>query len=179
MARVAATALMVTAICFSATARAQPVACCGIGVDDVDLADVKPEVEAPPPAPPLTLPLPPCCGMAAIAPGEPSDGELTGVIAGAASAAVVSYLLATLFASTQPHNVPLVDGIPVLGAIVAASRNPLDDRTTPLLLFSAGVQAIGILVAATVGVGLAERRQIRLDFGACPSGAGASVSWHF
>ncbi|MGZ3428345.1 MAG: hypothetical protein ACXVCV_16950, partial [Polyangia bacterium] len=94
-------------------------------------------------------------------------------------AATISYLFAAILISQQPHSVPTVDAIPVVGTIVAAQRYVLDPSATPLLLFSAGVQAIGILVAGVGAAELAARRRLMLDVGASATGAGVGVTWRF
>ena len=170
----AATALMVaTILSLGSTARGQPSG--GVDVQDAD--------EAPPPEQPrLAAPVLPaltpccCCGMASIGPSEP---ELTAVIAGGSAAAIMAYVFAAVYANAQPHSVPAIEGIPVAGAIVAAVRNPADDRGTPLLLFSAGVQAIGILVAAVTGADLAERRRLNLEVAPCAGGGAIGVTWRY
>ena len=101
------------------------------------------------------------------------------MIAAGEPAATVASLIAAVSMNSEPHRGLPVEGLPVVGAIVAAARNPADDRTTPLLLFSAGVQAIGILVAGVTVAELAERRHLLLDVGASPSGAGVSVTWRY
>jgi hypothetical protein len=151
-----AAALMVAGILsYSATARGQPAS---FGVQDAD----------PPPS---------CCFGCAARPEEPTEAELTGIIVAGATGAAVSQLLALVFIHDQPHNVPAVDTIPVIGTIVAAQRSPVDARTTPLLLFSAGVQAISILLAGIAGAELAARHRLLVDVTASPTGAGVGVTW--
>ncbi len=169
MARIAAAAVMVmTILSLASVARGQPSSIVGLQ-DAGPVPDDEPDALVP-----TASPLAPCCccGMDRIG---ATDRELTGVIAGGAAAAIVSYLFATLYATAQPHSLPTVEGIPIAGAIVAAARNPVDDRNAPLLLFSAGVQAIGVLVAAVAGADRAELRRLNIEVGACPGGFG--VSW--
>ncbi|MDB4970256.1 MAG: hypothetical protein JWN44_5945 [Myxococcales bacterium] len=171
-----AAALMVAVMLSSgATARGQPVAgVAGLGMVDVDPVPVEPalasESDDQPRPPPRGCC---CCGFL---PPAPSEHELTGMLAAGVSAAGVAYLFATVYTLTQPH-AQSVDLLPVVGAIASAARSPLYDRSPPLLLFSAGVQAVGILVAVAVGAELASRRRLMIDVGASPCGAGVSVTW--
>jgi hypothetical protein len=112
-------------------------------------------------------------------PGEPTDTELTAVIVAGATAATISYLFAAVLISQQPHSVATVDNIPVIGTIIAAQRYVADPSATPLLLFSAGVQAIGILIAGVGGAELAAHHRLQVDVGASASGAGAGITWRF
>ncbi len=161
MARVsmAAAAIGVASFFFCAPAYSEPVACapgtcCGCGPLDPD---------------PLALP-----------PLEtPRRAELDAVLASGAAATVVSSVAAVLLARNQPHSIPAVDDIPVAGAVAAAARNTTDQRDTPLLLFTAGVQAMGLLVIAAAATDLAELRRLQLDLEAGPGGCGAAVTLRF
>ncbi|MCU1279301.1 MAG: hypothetical protein JWM53_2847 [bacterium] len=169
MGQAAAAALMVAAILScSATARGQPAL---IGMQD-DLQDAVPDAEPPPPS---------CCCCCRFVPkpGEPTETELTAVIVAGATGAALSQFLALVFIANQPHSLPAVDTIPVIGTIFAAQRNVLDARTMPLLLFSAGVQAIGILVAGVAGAELAAQRRLLVDLAASPAGAGVGITWRY
>jgi hypothetical protein len=178
--RALAAALVVSAILsFGSTARGQP-------VDTVDVSDVDPapteETSAPSPPPTSgpslvpAAPLPcvhPCCCH--LEDSETTDAELKGVVVGGVTTAIVSYLFASVFASTQPH-FSLVDGIPIVGAITSVAHNRLDDQRTPVLLFSAALQTAGVLLAVASGVELKERRRYRIDVGACPYGASVAIT---
>jgi hypothetical protein len=158
MTRTVAAAMVAAAIwSYHSTARGQPAI---IGMQDAD-----------PPAPPAC-----CCRLA---PGDPEEVELTAVIAASATVVAVSHLLAIAFIANQHHGLSAIDPIPVIGTIIAAQRNALDDRTVPLLLFSAGVQAIGILVVGMASAELAQRHRLLVDAFASSSGAGISIGWRY
>jgi hypothetical protein len=110
---------------------------------------------------------------------EVSEDELEAVLIGGASAAALGYLVSSVLVATQPHRTPVVDSIPVFGAVWSVAHNETSDRTTPLLLFSAGVQAIGILVTVASATELHDLRKLGLDIGVCSSGAGASFTWRY
>jgi hypothetical protein len=131
------------------------------------------------PAPP---PAPSCCACSMTCAQPPparvrhhtgaSDGELEALVATGVALAVVSYAFSTVYAETQPHSVTAVDAIPVVGAAVWSARNPSRDASSAML-FAAGVQAIGILMATATGVELAERRNaVDIGVGAGPDGGG-------
>jgi len=172
MARSVAAAWVVAAIVsFGSAARAQP-ALIGVGVQDAD----------PPTADDAPRQLLPCnCRLVPeLSPLDPNEVELTSAIVASASVAGLSYIMALTLAS-RSNGASAVSAIPVFGAIVTAQRNHnLDDSTTPLLLFSAGVQAIGILVAAVAGADLARlRRRVEVDLSVSPAGGCVSTTWRF
>ncbi|MCA1664771.1 MAG: hypothetical protein LC659_10955 [Myxococcales bacterium] len=107
----------------------------------------------------------------------PSEHELHAVMAGGATAAVAAYVLGVFAARAQTHESAAVDGIPIAGAVASAARNAPDDRNTPLLLFSAGVQAMGLLVIAAAATDLAALHRWSVDVGAGPGGCGVRLTW--
>jgi hypothetical protein len=164
MTRTVAAAMVATAIwSYHSTARGQPAI---IGVQDAD----PPLAGSVPPAPQQC-----CCRFV---PVDPEESELTAVIVASATAVAVSHLLATAFIVNQRGLSP-IDPIPVVGTIIAAQRNSVDDRTVPLLLFSAGVQAIGILVVGMASAELAQRHRLLVEAFASPSSAGVSIGWRY
>ena len=106
----------------------------------------------------------------------PSQSELVGLLAGGAAVTATSYALGIVLARQQPHSQLAVDTLPIVGPMVAAARNPSDDRNASLLSFLAGAQAMGILVMAAAASDLAEQRRLMIDFSAGPNGCGASVT---
>jgi hypothetical protein len=164
MTRTVAAAMVAAAIwSYHSTARGQPAI---IGVQDVD-----PSFAAAAPPPPR-----PCCCR--FVPSDPEESELTAVIVAGATAVAVSHLLATAFIVNQ-HGASPIDPIPVIGTVIAAQRSAADDRTVPLLLFSAGVQAIGILVVGMASAELAQRHRLLVEAFASPSAAGVTIGWRY
>lgn len=186
--RAAATVVSAILSC-SAVAHGQTFAAGAVGISD---ADPPLDAELPPPPPSAASPAPMHCNCTPsyCAPGcdammpplinpEVSEDELEAVLIGGASAAALGYLVANVLVATQVHRTAVVDGIPVFGAIWSVAHNDAGDRTTPLLLFSAGVQAIGILVTVAAATELHDLRRLNLDISACATGGSMSVSWRF
>lgn len=144
-----------------------------------------PDIPVAPPAPiaqppPIAL-VPADCGCSAREPEPvplfgPSREDLEGLLAGGAGVAIASYFLGTQLARSQDHSLPVVDNIPIVGAVASAARNS-GGRDTPLLLFSAGVQAMGLLIVAATASDLAELKRLSIEVG--PNGCGASFTWRF
>jgi hypothetical protein len=153
-----ATAAMVLAAIFSygAVARGQTSSCDGIGIIDAD------------------QPLRSECPSMVVS----SDEELRGAIIGGAVTAGVAYLFASALAALQPQRSPYVDSIPVFGAIWSAAHNEPSDRTQ-LLIFSAGLQAAGLLITLVTAAELHAPERLRFEVGACATGAGAAVTWRY
>ncbi|MCU1276541.1 MAG: hypothetical protein JWM53_87 [bacterium] len=171
--RASAGLIVATILWCGSTARGQPAA---IGVQDADPEPI-PAAEpllAPPPPPPTSSCC--CCPHLVL---DPTEREAIALIAAGAAAAAVGYLFSTVYLFSQPHSQQAVDAIPIAGGIIAAARGRADDRDTPLLLFAAGVQAIGTLLAATAGAELAAQRRLSVEVGASPCGGGVAVTWRY
>lgn len=179
----AAAAMVVSALLSgSAVAHGQSFVSGSAGVSDVDPpieADLTPNVQSAglPPCPCTPTMCAPSC-MPLIAP-EVSEDELEAVLIGGASAAALGYLVSNVIVSTQPHRTPVVDAIPIFGAVWSVAHNETADRTTPMLLFSAGIQAIGLLVTVASATELHDLRKLGIDLGVSANGAGASLTWHY
>ena len=173
MARVTAAAATVVSAILScgAVAHAQSFACGNVGVAD---ADPPLDAELAPPGAPRGSCVP-------LIPSEVSESELEGVLIGGASAAALGYVVANVLVATQPHRTQLLDGIPVFGAVWSVAHNEASDRTTPLLLFSAGVQAIGLLVTIAAATELHDLRRLGIEVGggACSNGGAVSFTWRY
>ncbi|HEY2746098.1 MAG TPA: hypothetical protein VGL86_15790 [Polyangia bacterium] len=186
--RAVASTVVVAILSYGGAARAQSFACGSVGLAD---ADPPLDAELIPPAqpsccpPPATTPCTHCqpsqcahCRLL-IAPPDVTEDELEAVLIGGVSAAALGYLVANVIISQQPHRTPTIDGIPVFGAIWSVAHNQAMDRTTPLLLFSAGVQAIGLLVTVAAATELHDLRRLGLDFSASAQGAGVTYTWRY
>ena len=112
-------------------------------------------------------------------PSEVSESELEGVLIGGVSAAALGYLVANVLVATQPHRNAVLDGLPVFGAVWSVAHNEASDQATPLLLFSAGVQAIGLLVTVAAATELHDLRRLGIEVGACSSGGTVSFTWRY
>jgi hypothetical protein len=193
--RAAASTVVVAILSCSAAARAQSFAAGSVGIGDVD-PPLDAELAPPPPpvclSPPATTPCMHCQGSQCaqcqpamcphclpLVPKEASEDELEAVLIGGVSAAALGYLVANVLVAQQPHRTPTVDGIPVFGAVWSVAHNEAMDRTTPILLFSAGVQAIGLLVTVASATELHDLRRLGLDFSASASGAGMTYTWRY
>jgi len=125
---------------------------------------------------------PGCCQLVPPPPNQldpangPSRRELNAVMAGGATAAIGAYVAGIFAARAQNHQNIAIDSIPIAGAVASAARNAPDDRT-PLLLFSAGVQAMGLLVIAAAATDLAALRRLSVDVGAGPNGCDVRLTW--
>lgn len=167
--RVAAATVVSAFLSCSTLAHAQSFACGSVGIADVD-----PPLDAelvPPGAPPGSC--------VPLVPSETTERELEAVLISGVTAAALGYLVSNVLVNTQPHRNLVIDNIPIFGAIWSVSHNSADDRSTPLLLFSAGVQAIGLLVTVASATELHDLRRIGLEVSACSSGGGVSLSWHY
>jgi hypothetical protein len=109
----------------------------------------------------------------------PSERELQGVLAAGAATGIAAYLASVFVARAEPHSIAAVDGIPIVGAMVASARNPGDRQGAPLLLASAGLQMAGLLMAAAAATELHEMHSWSVAVGAGRDGCGATVTWHF
>lgn len=192
--RAAATVVSAILSC-SAIAHAQSFGPGSIAIADADPPlDEELPADTTPPPPPLLPPtaspsMPHCtctpamcmpgCDMPPLVNPEVGEDELEAVLIGGASAAALGYLVSNVLVAMQPNRTAVVDGIPVFGSIWSVAHNDAGDRTTPLLLFSAGVQAIGILVTVAAATELHDLRRLNLDINACATGAGMSVGWRF
>jgi hypothetical protein len=122
-----------------------------------------------------------CAGAKGLAPSSvdpqkgPSRAVLDGLLAGGATMAVTSYVLGVILAHDMPHSSLAVDGLPIVGPIVAAAQSP-GDRNAPLLSVLAGATAMGSLVVAAVATDLAAQRRLRIAFGAAPNGCGVTMT---
>ncbi|HEX8950983.1 MAG TPA: hypothetical protein VF945_04010 [Polyangia bacterium] len=163
MARVGvALVVAVVAACVSRPAFAQPQPCSCCNCDAIDLT-LPP---SPPPRAPPSIP-------------GPSEAELEGALAGGVTALAASYVLGVLVAWHEPHTNAVVDRLPVVGPVAAAARNASDDENVPLLLFSAGVQAMSVMLIAAAATDLSALRHMQLAFGAGPDGCGVTLTGRF
>jgi hypothetical protein len=188
--RAAATVVSAILSC-SAVAHAQSFGPGSIAIADADPPlDEEPADTSPPTPPPTASPsMPHCtctptmcvpgCDLPPLVNPEVGEDELEAVLIGGASAAALGYLVSNVLVAMQPHRTAVVDGIPVFGAIWSVAHNDAGDRTTPLLLFSAGVQAIGILVTVAAATELHDLRRLNLDISASATGGSMSVGWRF
>ena len=113
-----------------------------------------------------------CCAPACDPQPPTIDGELYAVMAAGVALAASAWAFTIGYVSTQPHSWMPMDAVPVVGNIAYAVRRDQDPRV-PLVLFAAGVEVIGALVAATVGLELARQpKWIRVDVSASRDGAG-------
>src|SRR3954447_9570054 len=76
---------------------------------------------------------------------------------------IPAYVAGTAYASTLPHSVRAVDSIPIIGALIAGTRETSRDNQA-VLFFSAGVQVVGAIVAALSAVELARVRANRVEY---------------
>jgi hypothetical protein len=162
MARVVVALMVFACVSAPSLAAADECSCCNCSG-----ADLSPP---PPPTPPGVEP--------ELVPG-PSEGELEGALAGGITALAASYVLGVLVAWHEPHTNVVVDRIPIVGPVASAARNSADDQNVPLLLFSAGVQAMSAMVIAAAATDLTTLRRIQVSVGAGPDGCGMTLSGHF
>jgi len=116
-----------------------------------------------------------CCCAADPLQG-PTARQLETLMRVGAAVAIASYITGTVYALSQ-HNAWLaVDAIPLAGPVASVARNPSQD-TAPTLLMSAGLQAIGMIIATASGMELLDRRRF-IDVGAFAGrdGGGAGVT---
>jgi hypothetical protein len=88
---------------------------------------------------------------------------------------VPAYVAGAAYASTLQGSVRAVDTIPVIGALIAGTREASRDNHAALF-FSAGVQVIGSLVAVLSAVELAHAHSSRCEFAVSVTGQGAALS---
>lgn len=173
MARVVVVVALVVGACLwcPASARAQTCSCC-----DCEVVDLT----TPPPLPPALDPsfVDPLVFDPSLVHG-PSEAELEGALAGGVTALAASYILGVLVAWHEPHTNVVVDRIPIVGPVAAAARNASDDENVPLLLFSAGVQAMSVMLIAAAATDLAALRRMQIAVAAGPDGCGLTLSGRF
>ncbi len=109
----------------------------------------------------------------------PSLRELEALLAGGVALTAASYVFGVITAERAPHSITAVDTIPIVGAVASAVRNANDPHVAPLLVLSAGAQAMGLVILAAAGSELAEKRHLLIDVGAGPDGCHAGVTWRF
>ena len=169
--RAVAATVVIAILASSAATRAQSFAGGTITLGDVDPPPN--DAAEPPPPPPLCV----CPRCLPPPPDAPSEDELEAVLVGGVSAAALGYLVSNVMVAQQTHRTPTVDSIPVFGAVWSVAHNSAADRSTPLLLFTAGVQAIGILVTIAAATELHDLRN--LELAASPTGAGVTYTWRY
>ena len=172
MARVVVALGMVVAawVASPSIARAQACTCCDCQLHDLTLAP--PPDALPPPA------LDPGLVDPALVNG-PSEAELHGALAGGITALAASYVLGVLVAWHEPHTNVVVDRIPIVGPVASAARNAQDDENVPLLLFSAGVQAMSVMLIAAASSDLVALHRMRIAVAAGPDGCGLTITGRF
>ena len=159
MARVSVALGVVVACLFSpAIVRAQACTCCSC-----DKLDLTPPSEEPDP----------------VLLNGPSQAELEGALAGGITALAASYVLGVAVAWHEPHTNVVVDRIPILGPVAAAARNASDDEQVPLLLFSAGVQAMSVMLIAAAASDLSALHKMQIAVGGGPGGCGLTLTGRF
>lgn len=116
-----------------------------------------------------------CCAAAELDRDEHEAKEGIGV---GLAIFIPAYVIGTAYASTLPHSVRAVDSIPVLGAILAGTRETSRDNHAALF-FSAGVQLVGAIVATMSIVELARVHHARGEWTVKVSGEGVALagSW--
>lgn len=112
------------------------------------------------------------CQMAALDRDEREAHE--GIAVGLALF-VPAYVVGTAYASTLPGSVRPVESIPIIGTIIAGTRDTSRDNQAALF-FSAGVQLVGALVAALSAVELASVRSQRYELSVEVTGNGAALT---
>jgi hypothetical protein len=91
---------------------------------------------------------------------------------------IPAYVAGTAYASTLPGSVKPVDSIPIIGTIIAGTRETSRDNHAALF-FSAGVQVVGALVAALSAVELANVHSERCELSVAVTGNGAALVGHW
>ncbi len=150
-------------------AEAQSCNCCDCQLHDLTLA--------PQPPPHLDPALDPVIDPALL--NGPSEAELEGALAGGVTALAASYVLGVLVAWHEPHTNVVVDRLPIVGPVASAARNAQDDENVPLLLFSAGVQAMSVMLIAAAASDLAALRRMQIGFSAGPDSCGLTIGGRF
>lgn len=87
---------------------------------------------------------------------------------------IPAYVVGTAYASTLPHSVRAVDSIPIIGTIIAGTRETSRDNHAALF-FSAGVQVVGALVATLSAIELARVHSDRLEYSVTVTGDGVAL----
>ena len=159
MARVSvALGVLVACLSYPSIGLAQECTCCGCDKVDLSLPPQEPD--------PALL-------------NGPSQAELEGALAGGITALAASYVLGVAVAWHEQHPNAVVDRIPIIGPVYSAARNANDDQDVPLLLFSAGVQAMSVMLIAAAASDLAALHRIQVAIGASPDGCGVSLTGRF
>jgi hypothetical protein len=91
---------------------------------------------------------------------------------------IPAYVAGTAYAATLPGSVKPVDSIPIIGTIIAGTRETSRDNHAALF-FSAGVQVVGALVAALSAVELANVHSERCELSVEVTGNGAALTGHW
>lgn len=170
MARLLVALVMAGWVGAASNARAQECSCCDCKLHDGALA--------PPDAPPQLDPrFDPAFDPALL--NGPSQAELEGALAGGVTALAASYVLGVLVAWQEPHTNIVVDRLPIVGPVASAARNAEDDQNVPLLLFSAGVQAMSVMLIAAAASDLAVLRRAQIGVSAGPDGCGLTIGGRF
>ena len=174
MARVLVALVMVGWVGAPSNARAQECSCCDCKLHDRTLAppDVPPQLD-----PRFDPALDPAFDPALL--NGPSQAELEGALAGGVTALAASYVLGVLVAWHEPHTNIVVDRLPIVGPVASAARNAEDDENVPLLLFSAGVQAMSVMLIAAAASDLAVLRRAQIGVSAGPDGCGLTIGGRF
>ena len=91
---------------------------------------------------------------------------------------IPAYVAGTAYAATLPGSMKVVDSIPIIGTIIAGTRESSRDNHAALF-FSAGVQVVGGLVAALSAVELASVHSARCELSVevTPNGAALKGTW--
>ncbi|HEX6835711.1 MAG TPA: hypothetical protein VF334_04015, partial [Polyangia bacterium] len=89
------------------------------------------------------------------------------------------YVLGVLVAWHEPHTNVVVDRIPIVGPVAAAARNAQDDENVPLLLFSAGVQAMSVMLIAAASSDLVALHRMQIAVAAGPDSCGVTIGGRF
>lgn len=113
-----------------------------------------------------------CCAAAELDKDEHEANEGIGV---GLAIFIPAYVIGTAYASTLPHSNHAVDSIPILGAILAGTRETSRDNHAALF-FSAGVQLVGALVATLSAVELARVHDARSEWTVKVTGEGVALA---
>jgi hypothetical protein len=122
------------------------------------------------------------CGYLEQPPPSPDEKAALYTLTAGLSIFTVSYLVGTTYALSLPHPNRAFDLVPVIGAIGSADRNRDPATATHVLIFSAGTQAVGILLAVLSAVEYhraLEERRLSFQLGPTPGGAAFSLSGSF
>lgn len=122
-----------------------------------------------------------CCRCADEATLDAEEHEAKRTLGVAAALFVPAWVAGTTYAWLQPGGNRFVESTPIAGAIVAATR--ADRANMAALLFSAGVQTMGVLLAVVAASELeavdAQRHSLGLSIAASPDGVAmaARLRW--